>query len=79
MASFLVCPLHRDSLELTIPLVGHTRIDMGHLVSPKEQRPPTLNIALEAHNTIDQLKHRSSQNCSRRRDSTAGKRRRQSS
>ena len=52
----VVRPLHRDSLELTVLLVGHICIDKGHLVSPKEQWPPPLYAALEVHEMIGKLK-----------------------
>jgi hypothetical protein len=52
----VVCPGNWNSLELAVPLVGYERVHEGHLVPPQEQRPPPLDVALEAHDPINKTK-----------------------
>ncbi len=52
----MVHPLHRDSLQLAVPLVRNVGIHEGDLVSPQEQRLPPLHIPLEAHDPVDKTK-----------------------
>ena len=52
----VVCPGNWNSLELAVPLVGYVRVHEGHLVPPQEQRPPPLDVALEAHDPINKTK-----------------------
>jgi hypothetical protein len=52
----VVCPLNWNSLELAVPFVGYVRVHEGHIVPPLEQRPPPLDVALEAHDPINKTK-----------------------